>query len=112
MYETLLLTGPGVVDIVRDLLLIIFIVFAFFALIVFLVMSLLLYRRVSDLLGSLTAAVQRGDRILQDVGVMTGAVRRGGAVPGVAFRGVAALASSLIGGMFRRRRGSGEKDEN
>jgi len=104
--QVLLLTGPEMIDVVSDIAVIMFLIFAFFALIVFLVMALLMYRRVAGLVEALTKAAERGDRLLQELGDITEKVKSGGALPGMAFRGLFGTMSSVLGeimGLRRRR---------
>ncbi len=101
--QVFLLTGPEVIDVVSDVILIVFLIFAFFALIVFMVMALLLYRRVAGLIEALTKAAERGDRLLEELGAITGRVRSGAAFPGMAFRGAFGGLSAVLGGFLRRR---------
>ena len=104
--QVLLLTGPERIDVVSDIAVIMFLIFAFFALIVFLVMALLMYRRVAGLVEALTKAAERGDRLLQELGDITEKVKSGGALPGMAFRGLFGTMSSVLGeimGLRRRR---------
>lgn len=104
--QVLLLTGPEMIDVVSDIAVIMFLIFAFFALIVFLVMALLMYRRVAGLVEALTKATERGDRLLQELGDITEKVKSGGALPGMAFRGLFGTMSSVLGeimGLRRRR---------
>ena len=106
MAQVLLLTGPEMIDVVSDIAVIMFLIFAFFALIVFLVMALLMYRRVAGLVEALTKATERGDRLLQELGDITEKVKSGGALPGMAFRGLFGTMSSVLGeimGLRRRR---------
>lgn len=106
MAQVLLLTGPEMIDVVSDIAVIMFLIFAFFALIVFLVMALLMYRRVAGLVEALTKAAERGDRLLQELGDITEKVKSGGALPGMAFRGLFGTMSSVLGeimGLRRRR---------
>ena len=106
MAQVLLLTGPGMIDVVSDIVVIVFLIFAFFALIVFMVMALLMYRRVAGLVEALTKAAERGDRLLQELGDITEKVKSGGALPGMAFRGLFGTMSSVLGeimGLRRRR---------
>lgn len=103
MVQTLLLTGPEVIDVVRDVILIVFLVFAFFALVVFVVVALLLYRRVAGLIEVLTAAVERGDHLIEDLGAITEKVRRSGSLPGIAIRGALGPLASFLGGVLRSR---------
>jgi len=103
--QVLLLTGPEMIDVVSDIVLIVFLIFAFFALIVFMVMALLLYRRVASLVESLTKATERGDRLLEELGDITEKVRSSGALPGMAIRGVIGTISAVLGGLMGRRRG-------
>ncbi|MCX8251424.1 MAG: hypothetical protein OTJ98_06150 [Dehalococcoidia bacterium] len=105
MAQVLLLTGPEMIDVVSDIFVIMFLIFAFFALIVFMVMALLMYRRVAGLLDALTKAAERGDRLLEELGEITEKVKSGGALPGMAFRGVFGTISSVLGGIMGRRRG-------
>ena len=109
MAQALLLTGPEVVDVVRDVILIVFLVFAFFALVVFVVLGLLLYRRVAGLIEVLTAAVERGDRLLDDLGAITEKVKRSGSLPGIALRGAFGPLASFLGGFLRSR---GRRDDD
>ena len=104
--QVLLLTGPEMIDVVSDIAVIMFLIFAFFALIVFLVMALLMYRRIAGLVEALTKATERGDRLLQELGDITEKVKSGGALPGMAFRGLFGTMSSVLGeimGLRRRR---------
>lgn len=106
MVQVLLLTGPEVVEVVRDIILIIFLVFAFFALVLFVVVTLLLYRRMAGLLEVAAAALERGDRVLEDIGAITERVKRGGALPGIAglaLRGTLGTLGAVMGGLFGRR---------
>ena len=106
MAQVLLLTGPEMIDVVSDIAVIMFLIFAFFALIVFLVMALLMYRRVAGLVEALTKAAEQGDRLLQELGDITEKVKSGGALPGMAFRGLFGTMSSVLGeimGLRRRR---------
>jgi hypothetical protein len=103
--QVLLLTGPEMIDVVSDIVVIMFLIFAFFALIVFMVMALLMYRRVAGLVEALTKAAERGDRLLEELGEITEKVKSGGALPGMAFRGVFGTMSSVLGGIMGRRRG-------
>ncbi|MDP6824171.1 MAG: hypothetical protein QF554_12870 [Dehalococcoidia bacterium] len=105
MAQVFLLTGPEMIDVVSDIILIVFLIFAFFALIVFMVMALLLYRRVAGLIEALTRAAERGDKLLEELGAITDRVRTGAAFPGAAFRGVFGGLSAVLGGILRRRRG-------
>ncbi len=107
--QVLLLTGPEVIDVVSDVVLIVFLIFAFFALIVFMVMALLLYRRVAGLVEAMTKAAERGDRLLEELGEITEKVKSGGALPGMAIRGVFGTMSAVLGGLMRRR---GGRDRN
>ncbi|MCH8816774.1 MAG: hypothetical protein IIC92_03460 [Chloroflexi bacterium] len=107
--QLLLLTGPEVVEVVRDIILIVFLVFAFFALVLFVVVTLLLYRRVAGLLEALTTAVEHGDRVLEEIGSITETFKRGGALPGMAFRGALGTLGAILGGVLKRRRG---RDDN
>jgi len=102
--QVLLLTGPEVIDVISDIVLIVFLIFAFFALIVFMVMALLLYRRVAGLVEALTKTAERGDRLLEELGEITEKVKAGGALPGMAIRGVFGTLSAVLGGLMRRRR--------
>ena len=104
--QVLLLTGPEMIDVVSDIAVIMFLIFAFFALIVFLVMALLMYRRIAGLVEALTKASERGDLLLQELGDITEKVKSGGALPGMAFRGLFGTMSSVLGeimGLRRRR---------
>lgn len=105
MAQVLLLTGPEVIDVVSDIVLIVFLIFAFFALIVFIVMALLLYRRVAGLVESLTKAAERGDRLLEELGDITEKVKSGGALPGMAIRGLFGTISAVLGAIMGRSRG-------
>lgn len=102
--QLLLLTGPEVVEVVRDIILMVFLIFAFFALVLFVVVTLLLYRRVAGLLEALTTAVEHGDRVLEEIGSITEKFKRGGALPGMAFRGVFGMLGAILGGVLKRRR--------
>ena len=104
MVETFLLTGLEVIDVIRDVILIVFLVFAFFALIVFVVMALLLYRRMAGLIEVLTTAVERGDRLIEDLNAITEKVKRSGSLPGIALRGAIRPLASFLGGLLRSRR--------
>ena len=101
--QVLLLTGSETIDVVRDIVLIVFLIFAFFALIVFVVMALLMYRRVTGLVEALTKTVERGDQLLEDLGTITEKVKSSGALPGMAIRGVFGTLSGVLGGLLRRR---------
>ncbi len=107
--QVLLLTGSEMLDVVSDIVLIVFLIFAFFALIVFMVMALLLYRRIAGLVESLTKAAERGDRLLEELGDITEIVKSGGALPGMAIRGVFGTMSAVLGGIMGRR---GGRDRN
>ena len=103
MVQVLLLTGPEVVAVERDYILIVFLVFAFFGLAVFVVVTLLMYRRVSGLVDTLSSAVEHGDRVLEDLGEITEKVKRGSALPGMAIRGTLGTLGAVLGGVFGRR---------
>jgi hypothetical protein len=103
--QVLLLTGPEMIDVVSDIFVIVFLILAFFALIVFMVMALLLYRRVAGLVEALTKAAERGDRLLEELGEITEKVKSGGALPGMAIRGVFGTMSAVLGGIMGRRQG-------
>ena len=105
MAQVLLLTGPGMIDVVSDIVVIVFLIFAFFARIVFMVMALLMYRRVAGLVEALTKAAERGDRLLEELGEITEKVKSGGALPGMAIRGVFGTMSAVLGGIMGQRRG-------
>lgn len=112
MVQMLLLTGPEVVDVVRDVIIIVFLVFAFFALVLFAVVVLLLYRRLAGLIEVATTAIEHGDRVLEDIGAITEKVKRGGALPGIAglvLRGGLGTVGAVLGGLFGRR---GKRDDN
>ncbi len=107
----MLLTGPEAVGIIRDVVVVAFLVIAFLALAVFVVLALLLYRRLAALLTALTATVEHGDRVLDDIGGIASAVRAGGALPGVIARSAAGALGALVSGLLRRRRRSrGERE--
>ncbi|MDA1258400.1 MAG: hypothetical protein O3C10_11260 [Chloroflexi bacterium] len=103
MVQALLLTGPEVVDVVRDIILIVFLIFAFFALALFSVVTLLLYRRTAGLIETVTAAIEHGDRVLENIGDLANKVKSGGAIPGVALKGAFGVLGAVLGGAFGRR---------
>ena len=111
MAQLLLLTGPEMIDVVSDILVIMFLIFAFFALIVLMVMALLMYRRVASLVEALTKAAERGDRLLLELGEITEKVKSGGALPGMAFRGVFGTMSSVLGAIMGRSQRRNRKSE-
>lgn len=104
MDATVLLTGPEAVGIIRDVVVVAFLVFAFLALAVFVVLALLLYRRLAALLKALTTTVEHGDRVLDDIGGIAATVRAGGALPGAIARSAAGALAALVSGLLRRRR--------
>ena len=112
MAQVLLLTGPEVIDVVSDIILVVFLVFALFALIVFMVMALLLYRRVVTLIEALTGAVERGDHLLEELGDITDKVKNGRAIPGMAIRGAFSTPSAVFGGLLNRRGSRSNDDRN
>ena len=106
MVQVLLLTGPEVVEVVRDSILIVFLVFAFFALVLLVIVTLLMYRRLAGLLEVATTTLERGDRVLEDIGAITESVKRSGAMPGIAgfaLRGAMGTVGALLAGVFGRR---------
>ena len=106
MVQVLLLTGPEVVEVVRDSILIVFLVFAFFALVLLVIVTLLMYRRLAGLLEVATTTLERGDRVLKDIGAITESVKRSGAMPGIAgfaLRGAMGTVGALLVGVFGRR---------
>jgi hypothetical protein len=105
VHQVLLLTGSEMIDVISDVIVIVFLIFAFFALIVFMVMALLLYRRLSTLIESLTEAAARGDHLLEELGDITEKLKGGGAIPGMAMRGVFGTLSAVLGGIMGRKRG-------
>jgi hypothetical protein len=106
-----LLTGSEIIDVVSDVIIIVFLIFAFFAMIVFMVIALLLYRRLATLIETLTATAARGDHLLEELGEITEKVKGGGAIPGMALRGAFSTLSAVLGGIMGRRRGGRNDSE-
>jgi hypothetical protein len=106
-----LLTGSEIIDVVSDVIIIVFLIFAFFAMIVFMVIALLLYRRLATLIETLTATAARGDHLLEELGEITEKVKGGGAIPGMALRGAFSTISAVLGGIMGRRRGGRNDSE-
>ena len=111
MHQILLLTGSEIIDVVSDVIIIVFLIFAFFAMIVFMVIALLLYRRLATLIETLTATAARGDHLLEELGELTEKVKGGGAIPGMALRGAFSTISAVLGGIMGRRRGGRNDSE-
>ncbi len=111
MHQILLLTGSEIIDVVSDVIIIVFLIFAFFAMIVFMVIALLLYRRLATLIETLTATAARGDHLLEELGEITEKVKGGGAIPGMALRGAFSTISAVLGGIMGRRRGGRNDSE-
>lgn len=111
MHQILLLTGSEIIDVVSDVIIIVFLIFAFFAMIVFMVIALLLYRRLATLIETLTATAARGDHLLEELGEITEKVKGGGAIPGMALRGAFSTLSAVLGGIMGRRRGGRNDSE-
>jgi hypothetical protein len=111
LHQILLLTGSEIIDVVSDVIIIVFLIFAFFAMIVFMVIALLLYRRLATLIETLTATAARGDHLLEELGEITEKVKGGGAIPGMALRGAFSTISAVLGGIMGRRRGGRNDSE-
>jgi hypothetical protein len=111
LHQILLLTGSEIIDVVSDVIIIVFLIFAFFAMIVFMVIALLLYRRLATLIETLTATAARGDHLLEELGEITEKVKGGGAIPGMALRGAFSTLSAVLGGIMGRRRGGRNDSE-
>ncbi|MFP6679485.1 MAG: hypothetical protein VB824_04975, partial [Dehalococcoidia bacterium] len=76
----------------------------------FMVMALLLYRRLTVLVNVLTKTVERSEHLIEELGNITDMIKNGRVLPGVSVSGAIGTMSALLGGILGLRRRRNDKN--